>query len=118
MFKVLYAPFPKGLVGADRTDYAVLVYEGKRGTRVMIRSLASNAEERENAKLYFSSAAQDLNGSPSLEFTKLLLGSIQEAWIWAEDIREHWKINRLHQEGRNPRLDGIGQGGSGFDGYW
>lgn len=91
MFKVLLLPVdgvvfdrkrPFSLFG--RRSHSALVYEGTKGSRVLISCTKGTGPEVEMMEM----AAEWLNHSPSLEFTRLLLRAISDVWKeWQKNNR-------------------------------
>jgi hypothetical protein len=122
MFKVLYS-HSFSSTSFERfhpwsRSKAVLVYTGPKGSRVLISSTKIIGME----VMMMEIAAEWLNNSPSLEFTRLMLRSIKDIW---KEWRAGHESNLLRtlrfrsvmgMDSRQPPF--APNNGSRLDGYW
>lgn len=121
MFKVLYTPF-EGMRFERFEPWsrsrAVLVYEGFKGSRVLISSTKDVGTEVE----MMEAAAECLNHPPSLEFTRLMLRAVKDVWqSWKRD-HESKLMRTLRYEARFQTRDRqppfAPNSGERVDGIW
>lgn len=88
MYKVLYPPeLWRCLPNCPMAASAALVYDGKRGLRALMYSIAKSEQKQKETQEKFELAALLLNQPPSLSVQKLRLRSIVSVIRRADEAR-------------------------------
>ncbi len=119
MFKVLYAPFGAGVVDYSPKAHSLIVWEGKKGIRIIIQNTAQKKELRMQNDFGFEAVVEVLNSPPSLEFVKFMLWGIDYAIYKAEQARKQIERDRQERfENKRPFYTSFrGHGGHGVDAW-
>lgn len=113
MFKVLVSPF-SGELQVNKEAHAVIVYESRKGQRILIQSIASHPAKRRDNLKQFEVWVQALNSSTSFKTVSGILRLI-ESW-WRRDDTKRQRMLSFKPKPFYPSFSG--HGGTGVDGYW
>jgi len=103
MYRVLHQPeIRQKIAGASSDAWLCLAYDGPRGLRELMFSIAKGECQRHEHLEKFQTAVLMLNNPPSLSIQKLRLRSIVALWQESESARRGQEARRLCESSHRP----------------